>query len=149
MRISASAATDVYGPHRAGECETPPLASRGGCTVADVITGAHVIVYSRDAEADRVFFRDTLGYRHVDAGSGWLIFKLPPAEVAVHPSDAQQHELYLMCDDLDATMKMLADNGVGCSPPTDEGWGRLTRISLPGGGELGLYEPRHSRATAL
>ena len=120
-----------------------------GGTVAYVITGAHVIVYSRDAEADRAFFRDTLGYRHVDAGGGWLIFKLPPAEVAVHPSDAPQHELYLMCDDLNATMKMLGDNGLSCSPPTEEGWGRLTRISLPGGGELGLYEPRHLRATEL
>src|SRR5689334_2457245 len=115
-----------------------------------MITGAHVIVYSTDAEADRAFFRDTLGYPHVDAGGGWLIFKLPPAEVAVHPSEGTQaDELYLMCDDLDATVGMLGAKGIETSPPTDEGWGTLTAITLPGGGRLGLYEPRHPRATDL
>jgi hypothetical protein len=114
-----------------------------------VITGAHVIVYSTDAEADRAFFRDVLGYPHVDAGGGWLIFKLPPAEVAVHPATAGSHELYLMCDDLDATVADLASQGVSCTPPTDEGWGILTTVRLPGGGDLGLYQPRHERATDL
>jgi hypothetical protein len=115
-----------------------------------MITGAHVIVYSRDADADRAFFRDTLDYPHLDAGGGWLIFKLPPAEVAVHPSTAgPSHELYLMCDDLDATVDSLTAKGGECTPPTTENWGRLTTILLPGGGQLGLYEPRHPRATEL
>jgi catechol 2,3-dioxygenase-like lactoylglutathione lyase family enzyme len=115
-----------------------------------VITGSHVIVYSRDAEADRAFFRDVLKYPHVDAGGGWLIFKLPPAEVAVHPVEGQSsHELYLMCDDVTATVADLTANGVACSDVTDQGWGLLTHLVLPGGGELGLYEPRHPRATEL
>jgi catechol 2,3-dioxygenase-like lactoylglutathione lyase family enzyme len=118
--------------------------------VGGVITGAHVIVYSRDADADRGFFRDTLGYPHVDAGGGWLIFKLPPAEVAVHPTDGEQApELYLICDDLDATIDTLTGKGVECTTPTEEAWGSLTMITLPGGGRLGLYEPRHPRATDL
>jgi hypothetical protein len=115
-----------------------------------VITGAHVIVYSRDADADRAFFRDVLEYPHVDAGGGWLIFKLPPAEVAVHPVDgAGSHELYLMCDDVNDTVEQLAAKGVTCGPVSSEGWGLLTSIRLPGGGELGIYEPRHPRATDL
>jgi catechol 2,3-dioxygenase-like lactoylglutathione lyase family enzyme len=115
-----------------------------------VITGAHVIVYSRDADADRAFFRDVLEYPHVDAGGGWLIFKLPPAEVAVHPVDsAVSHELYLMCDDVNATVERLAAKRVTCGPVSDQGWGLLTSIRLPGGGELGLYEPRHPKATEL
>ncbi|SON58546.1 hypothetical protein MSIMFI_00024 [Mycobacterium simulans] len=115
-----------------------------------MITGAHVIIYSRDAEADRAFFRNVLGYPHVDAGGGWLIFKLPPAEIAVHPTAAaDSHELYLMCDDLAATIDMLNGKGVECTSPTEEGWGRLTMITLPGGGRLGLYEPQHPRATDL
>ena len=118
--------------------------------MATVITGSHVIVYSRDADADRAFFRDVLNYPHVDAGGGWLIFKLPPAEVAVHPVEGREsHELYLMCDDINATVADLADHGVSCSPVSDEGWGLLTSIRLPGGGELGLYQPRHPRATEL
>ena len=118
--------------------------------VSVVITGSHVIVYSRDADADRAFFRDVLNYPHVDAGGGWLIFKLPTAEVAVHPVEGREsHELYLMCDDVNATIADLADHGVSCSPVSDEGWGLLTSIRLPGGGELGLYEPRHPRATEL
>src|ERR1700758_382518 len=120
-----------------------------GVSLGAVITGAHVIVYSTDVDADRAFFRDVLGYPHVDAGGGWLIFKLPPAEVAVHPADAGSHELYLMCDGLDATVAALAERGVTCTPPTDEGWGILTPIQLPGGGSLGLYQPRHERATEL
>lgn len=115
-----------------------------------MITGSHVIVYSRDADADRAFFSDVLNYPHVDAGGGWLIFKLPPGEVAVHPTDGpQSHELYLMCDDINATIEHLAAKGVTCSEVTDQGWGLLTSIRLPGGGDLGLYEPRHPRATDL
>jgi catechol 2,3-dioxygenase-like lactoylglutathione lyase family enzyme len=115
-----------------------------------MISGAHVIVYSRDAEADRAFFREVLEYPHVDAGGGWLIFKLPPAEVAVHPAEGTpSHELYLMCDDVNGTVETLAAKGVTCGPVSDEGWGLLTSIRLPGGGELGLYEPRHPKATEL
>jgi catechol 2,3-dioxygenase-like lactoylglutathione lyase family enzyme len=114
-----------------------------------MITGAHVILYSRDADADRAFFRDVLQYPHVDAGGGWLIFKLPPGEVAVHPADGPSHELYLMCDDVTATVEQLAAKGVTCGEVSDEGWGLLTSIRLPGGGELGLYEPRHPKATEL
>lgn len=115
-----------------------------------MITGSHVIIYSRDADADRAFFSDVLDYPHVDAGGGWLIFKLPPGEVAVHPTDgAQSQELYLMCDDINATVEHLAAKGVSCAEVTDQGWGLLTSIRLPGGGDLGLYEPRHPRATEL
>ena len=118
--------------------------------MATVITGSHVMVYSRDADADRAFFRDVLNYPHVDAGGGWLIFKLPTAEVAVHPVEGREsHALYLMCDDINATVTDLADHGVSCSPVSDEGWGLLTGMRIPGGGELGLYEPRHPRATEL
>jgi len=116
-----------------------------------VITGSHVILYSRDAAADRAFLRDVLGTAHVDAGDGWLIVKLPPAEVAVHPTDGpEHHELYLMCDDVDATVEKLQAAGATITAPvTDQGWGRLTSIRLPGGGELGLYEPRHPTAYDL
>ncbi|MET0997557.1 MAG: extradiol dioxygenase [Marmoricola sp.] len=116
-----------------------------------MINGAHVIIYSNDADADRAFFRDVLEYPHVDAGGGWLIFKLPPGEVAVHPTDGDpKHELFLMCDDLATTMKELSAKGVVLSHPvTDEGWGLLTSISLPGGSELGLYQPRHEAAHSL
>ncbi|WP_236792651.1 VOC family protein [Amycolatopsis sp. GM8] len=115
-----------------------------------MIDGAHVILYSRDAEADREFLRDVLGFPHVDAGGGWLIFKLPPAEAAVHPAGAPSSELYFMCDDLDVTMAELSGRGVSfAGPVTEERWGRVTRLHLPGGGEVGLYEPRHQRATDL
>jgi catechol 2,3-dioxygenase-like lactoylglutathione lyase family enzyme len=115
-----------------------------------MITGSHVIIYSNDAEADRAFFQDVLKYPHVDAGGGWLIFKLPPGEVAVHPTEGQlSHGLYLMCDDINATVDHLKSNGVNCGEVSEEGWGLLTSIRLPGGGELGLYEPRHPRATEL
>jgi catechol 2,3-dioxygenase-like lactoylglutathione lyase family enzyme len=109
-----------------------------------MINGAHVIIYSHDAEADRNFFRDVLGYPHVDAGHGWLIFKLPPAEVAVHPADGPAaHELYLMCDDVEATIAELTAKGVVCTPISEERWGRRTSLKLPGGGDLGLYQPSH------
>jgi catechol 2,3-dioxygenase-like lactoylglutathione lyase family enzyme len=110
-----------------------------------MITGAHAIVYSRDADADRAFFRDVLGFPSVDAGGGWLIFALPPAELAAHPADAGgRHELYLMCDEIEATVADLQAKGVEFTAPvSDEGFGLLTSLKLPGGGELGLYEPRH------
>ena len=110
-----------------------------------MITGAHAIVYSRDADADRAFFRDVLGFPSVDAGGGWLIFALPPAELAAHPADAGgRHELYLMCDEIGSTVAELQAKGVEFTAPvSDEGFGLLTSLKLPGGGELGLYEPRH------
>jgi catechol 2,3-dioxygenase-like lactoylglutathione lyase family enzyme len=113
------------------------------------ISGAHVIIYSTDAEADRAFFKDVLKYPHVDAGHGWLIFKLPPAEVAVHPGEGAAHELYLLCDDLDATLAELKEQGVAAGEVQDERWGRLSSLSLPGGGQVGLYQPRHPLATTL
>lgn len=113
-----------------------------------MINGAHVILYSTDAEADRAFLRDVLGWASVDAGGGWLIFALPPAEVAVHPTDGPaQHELYLMCDDLAATLDDLRGRGVEVtSEPDDQGWGVVVSIRLPGGSDLWIYEPRHERA---
>jgi catechol 2,3-dioxygenase-like lactoylglutathione lyase family enzyme len=116
-----------------------------------VINGSHVIVFSRDPEADRAFFDEVLQYPHVDAGGGWLIFKLPPAEVAVHPSGGEVgHELYFMCDDVAETMRELQGKGVEFTEGiTEERWGRVTRFRLPGGSEVGMYEPRHPRATDL
>jgi predicted enzyme related to lactoylglutathione lyase len=112
-----------------------------------VITGAHAIVFTRDADSARAFFGATLGLRSVDAGGGWLIFALPPAELACHPSspeDSGRHELYLMCDDIEATVAELEAKGVEVlAPISDEGFGRVTRLRVPGGGELGLYEPSH------
>ncbi len=123
-----------------------------------MINGAHVLLYSTDAEADRNFFRDILGLMSVDAGHGWLIFALPPAEAALHPSDGgsarDKHamlgaELYFMCDDLKATVKMLKDKNVACGPVSDERWGTKTTIRLPSGGEVGLYQPKHPVAYNL
>jgi catechol 2,3-dioxygenase-like lactoylglutathione lyase family enzyme len=116
-----------------------------------MFNGAHVILYSRDAEADRAFLRDTLGFPGVDAGDGWLIFKLPPAEVAVHPAGAEpKHELYLMCDDIEKVLADCAAKGVEiANPPVDEGWGRLASIRLPSGNPLSIYEPRHPLAYDL
>lgn len=133
----------------AADTASYPRSVPSGKYAARMINGAHVIIYSQDAEADRAFFRDVLGYPHVDAGDGWLIFKLPPAEVAVHPSDAPSHELYLMCDDVNATVDELSAKGVKCAPVTNAGWGLKTGIRLPGGGELGLYQPRHETAHNL
>jgi catechol 2,3-dioxygenase-like lactoylglutathione lyase family enzyme len=115
-----------------------------------MIFGSHVIIYSKDAEADREFFKDVLGYPSVDAGHGWLIFALPPAEAAVHPTDGNGgHELYLMCDDLKSEMSALGEKGIQCSEVQEARWGSITKIRLPGGGEVGLYQPKHPLALAL
>jgi catechol 2,3-dioxygenase-like lactoylglutathione lyase family enzyme len=110
-----------------------------------VITGAHVVLFTKDAEADRAFFRDVLGLRSVDAGGGWLIFALPPAELAVHPAEESQQELYLMCQDLEATTDWLRQKGVEVSGEVIErDWGRMVEIKLPSGSPLHLYEPHHA-----
>ena len=115
-----------------------------------MLTGAHAIIYSTNAEADRAFFRDVLKLSNVDVGHGWLIFGLPPAEVAVHPPDDNDvHEFYLMCDDVEAFVTEIARHGVTCQPLEDQGWGRLTRVVLPGGGKLGVYQPRHARPAPM
>lgn len=111
-----------------------------------MIFGAHMIVHSKDADADRAFFRDTLGFKSVDVGHGWLIFTLPPAEAAVHPSEGSAHELYFMCDDLGADMASLTTKGVACSEVQEARWGSITEITLPGGGRIGLYQPKHAIA---
>ena len=117
-----------------------------GQRVYTVITGAHSIIYSRDPERDRAFLRDVLKFPSADAGGGWLIFGLPPSEVAVHPSERNDvHEFYLMCDDVDALIADLGRRGVACAPAENQRWGRLTHVTLPGGGKLGVYEPRHAR----
>jgi catechol 2,3-dioxygenase-like lactoylglutathione lyase family enzyme len=114
-----------------------------------MITGAHAVIYTTDADKARAFFRDVLRFPSADAGHGWLIFGLPPSEVAAHPAegdDAGRHELYLMCDDLQKTMAELKAKGVEfTSPASDRGWGILTTLRIPGGGEIGLYQPRHTR----
>jgi len=111
-----------------------------------MITGMHIVIHTCDAEADRVFFRDVLGLTSVDAGGGWLIFAAPPSEVACHPAASNdRHELYLMCDDVQAEIVRLGAKGIACGAVTTERWGVLTTVRLPGGGHLGLYEPRHPR----
>ncbi len=109
-----------------------------------MISGAHVVLYSRDAAADRAFLRDVIGLDPgVDAGDGWLIFPLPPAEVAVHPAAVNdRHELFFLCD-VEATVSALSARGATLTPVEDQGWGRLTHVGLPGGGRIGLYQPRH------
>ena len=115
-----------------------------------MISGAHVIVYSKDVEADRAFFRDVLGFKSVDAGHGWLIFALPPAEAAFHPGEKNSvHELYLMCDDLKAEIASLAKKHVKCSEIHEERWGSITKMRLPGGGDVHLYQPKHPTALGL
>jgi catechol 2,3-dioxygenase-like lactoylglutathione lyase family enzyme len=113
------------------------------------ITGVHAVLYAHEAEADRAWLTDVLGLESVDAGGGWLIFALPPAELAVHPASGEggEVELYLMCDDIERTLAELEGKGVAIAAPiSNEGWGRLARIAVPGAGELGIYAPRHPTA---
>jgi hypothetical protein len=115
-----------------------------------MITGAHSIIYSKDPEADRAFLRDVLKFPSVDVGGGWLIFGLPPAEVAVHPGRKNDiHEFYLMCDDVKAFIADMKKRKVACTPVQNMGWGALTQVTLPGGGKLGVYQPRHARPKAM
>jgi hypothetical protein len=111
-----------------------------------MIVGAHSIIYSTNPDADRAFFREVLNLPHVDVGSEWLIFGLPPSEVAVHPSDKNDvHEFYLMCEDIEALVLEMRRRNLTCGPVQNQGWGLLTQLSLPGGGKLGIYQPRHAR----
>jgi catechol 2,3-dioxygenase-like lactoylglutathione lyase family enzyme len=111
-----------------------------------MINGAHVVLYSKDPEADRAFFSDVLKFNSVDAGHGWLIFALPSAEAAFH--DAEQndrHELYFMCDDIIATLRDLEKMNVPVSEISEQRWGSIAHFTLPGGGIVGIYEPKHPR----
>ena len=111
-----------------------------------MLIGSHSIIYSKNPEADRAFLRDVLKLTHVDVGHGWLIFGLPPSEVAVHPGEKNNvHEFYLMVDDVEAFIAEMKKNKITCGPVQNQGWGMLTEVSLPGGGKLGVYQPRHGR----
>ena len=115
-----------------------------------MIIGAHSIIYSKKPDADRAFLRDVLKLPNVDVGGGWLIFGLPPAEVAVHPGDKNDvHEFYLMVDDVEALIAEMKKRNIACGPVHNQGWGLLTQITLPGGGKLGVYQPRHARPKAM
>jgi catechol 2,3-dioxygenase-like lactoylglutathione lyase family enzyme len=112
-----------------------------------MINGVHALIYAKDAEKARAFLRDVLGFQSVDAGHGWLIFALPPAELGVHPAEGEEyHELYLMCDDVHRTVEELKAKGVECAPVNDAGFGLVTSFEIPGGGKIGLYQPRHATA---
>lgn len=125
-----------------------------------MITGAHIVLYSSDAEADRAFIRDVLGFRWVDDGGGWLIFALPPSEVALHPLGSNPQLIYagqqflgatlhLMCDDLQSVMKSLKSKNVSCTEPDKQPWGTTTTVQLPSGGGIGLYQPTHKTPLGL
>ena len=117
-----------------------------------MLIGAHTIIYSKDPAADRAFSRDVLGLPHVDVGEGWLIFSLPPSELAFHPDGDGfgngSHEFYFMCEDIQAFVAAMGAAGIACTAVKALDWGQLTRITLPGGGKLGVYQPRHARPTA-
>lgn len=111
-----------------------------------MINGTHVVFYSRDPQADRAFFREVLKFPWVDAGHGWLIFAMPPLEAAFHDSEQNdRHELFFMCDDLVLTLRDLSLKGIQTSEISEQRWGKLARLTLPGGGSIGIYEPRHAR----
>lgn len=115
-----------------------------------MLTGAHSIIFSKNSEADSAFLRDVLQLTNVDVGNGWLIFGLPPAEVAVHPSEENnKQQLYFMCDDIQAFVQEMQKHGIACDEVKNEGWGLLTTLTLPGGGQLGVYEPRHERPAPM
>jgi hypothetical protein len=115
-----------------------------------MITGAHSVIFSTNPEADRAFLRDVLKLTHVDVGRGWLIFGLPPAEVAVHPSDTNgTHEFFLMCNDVQNFIAGMNEHGIDTDPVQEERWGLLTYLTLPGGGKLGVYQPHHERPESM
>jgi len=109
-----------------------------------MLSGIHLIIYSKDAEADKAFFKDILQLNHIDVGHGWLIFGLPPTELAVHPSSTDDfHEIYLMCRNIQSFVRQMDKKKIPCSKIQDRGWGQLVQLTLPGGGQLGVYQPRH------
>jgi len=111
-----------------------------------MITGAHSIIYSSDAQADMDFFKNVLKFPNVDAGRGWLIFGLPPSEIAIHPSaEGGMHEFYLLCDDINAFVQEMAERGITCSTIETQRWGNITKLTLPSGAKIGVYEPKHAR----
>jgi len=111
-----------------------------------MITGAHSIIYSSDAQADMDFFKNVLKFPNVDAGRGWLIFGLPPSEIAIHPSaEGGMHEFYLLCDDINAFIKEMAEQGIACGAIEMQRWGNITKLTLPSGAKIGVYEPKHAR----
>lgn len=111
-----------------------------------MITGVHTIIYSTNSEADKAFFKDVLKLNNVDVGHGWLIFALPPSELAVHPSDSSQHhEIYLMCDNIQSFVQQMETHHIACSDIQKQSWGQLVQLTLPGGGKMAVYEPRHER----
>lgn len=115
-----------------------------------MIFGAHLVLFSKDAEADRAFIRDVLGFDSVDAGHGWLIFKMPPSELAVHPAEKDTApELYLLCEDVNAEIAALEAKGVECSKVEEQRWGSITKVRLPSGNEVGLYQPKHKLALGI
>jgi catechol 2,3-dioxygenase-like lactoylglutathione lyase family enzyme len=115
-----------------------------------MINGLHTLIYAKDAAKARAFFKDVLGFPSVDAGHGWLIFALPPAELGVHPAEGEEyHELYLMCDDVKATVEELQKKGVECAAIQEARFGLMTSLTIPGAGKLGLYQPKHPTALAL
>lgn len=123
------------------------MTRKGGRAI--MISGAHSMINSKAPEADRAFLRDVLKLPHVDVGGGWLIFALPPAEVAVHPSETNSvHELYFMCEDIQRFVAEMKEHDIVCSPVQEQEWGLLTELTLPGGGKLGVYQPRHERPAA-
>lgn len=115
-----------------------------------MLIGSHSIIYSKNPDADRIFFKDVLKLPNVDVGEGWLIFGLPPSEVAIHPSDKNGiHEFYLMCKNVERFVSAMTKHGISCSPIRNQGWGLLTELTLPGGGRIGVYQPRHKRPTTI
>ncbi|MAG57400.1 MAG: extradiol dioxygenase [Planctomycetes bacterium] len=115
-----------------------------------MINGAHVGLYSTDADADRAFLRDVMGMPHVDVGEGWLIFGLPAAEVAVHPAEESgKHELFFLCEDVEAFVGSMTEKSIECTEIEDRGWGLLTQMTMPGGHAIGVYQPRHERPPSM
>lgn len=114
-----------------------------------MLSGIHLIIYSKNTEADKAFFKNILKLTHVDVGDGWLIFGLPPSELAVHPSsENDKHEIYLMCEDIKKFVSEMSKQKISCGKIQQQGWGQLVQLTLPGGGKLGVYQPRHARPKA-
>jgi hypothetical protein len=114
-----------------------------------MITGAHTILYSSDPEADRNFLQNVLHLTNVDLGHGWLIFGLPPSEIAVHPAEQPSTELFFLCENIQQFIQQMAEEKIPCDPVQNKRWGHLTYLTLPGGGKIGVYEPLHERPATM